>query len=227
MLKKEKRDEAKKIADQISTYLLIGVLLGARLFDVFFYENVTNLMHDPWMLIRFWEGGLSSHGAVIGLILATFAYQRRHHPFSMLHLLDLLSIVAGIAAACIRLGNFFNQEILGTPTDLPWAVVFGHPLDGSFPVPRHPAQLYEALYYLVLFGLMWRLKGLRNQWREGRLCGLFLIAVFVFRFFIEFVKEEQSFWLHASFLTMGQWLSVPFIALGLFLFFWNLSLKRK
>ena len=218
-LLKRERDEAKKIADQLTTYILVGVILGARLFDVIFYENVRDVLHDPLILVRFWEAGLSSHGAVIGLILSVLIYQRRHRPFSTLHLLDLLAVVAGLPAACIRVGNFFNQEILGTPSDLPWAVTFGHPADGSFPVPRHPVQLYEALYYFALFGLMWSLKSRLVKWREGRLCGLFLMAVFVFRFFIEFVKEEQSFWLRASSLTMGQWLSLPFIAFGLFLFF--------
>jgi phosphatidylglycerol---prolipoprotein diacylglyceryl transferase len=218
---KQVRDNGRKIADQISTYLLIGILLGARLFDIFFYENLGSFFRDPLFMIRLWEGGLSSHGAVIGLILAVFLYQRRHRYFSSLHLLDLLSIVAGIAAAFIRIGNFFNQEILGTPTDLPWAVLFGHPADGSFPVPRHPVQLYEAFYYLFLFILMWRLKNRLQKWADGRLCGLFLIGIFSFRFCIEFFKEEQSIWLQHSLLTMGQWLSIPFILIGLFLFFHN------
>jgi phosphatidylglycerol:prolipoprotein diacylglycerol transferase len=222
LLRREKskavRDNARKIADQISTYILVGVLLGARLFDVFFYENLRAFFKDPLFVIRLWEGGLSSHGAVIGLIAAVFLYQRKHHHFTIRHLLDLLSIVAGVAAACIRLGNFFNQEILGIPTQLPWAILFGHPADGSFPVPRHPVQLYEAIFYLFLFSVMWKLKSHLQKWAEGRLCGLFLIAVFSFRFLIEFFKEEQSVWFQYSFLTMGQWLSIPFILLGLFLY---------
>lgn len=217
LLKQEKLP-ARKIADQVTTYILIGILLGARLFDILFYENLGSFFRDPLFIIRIWEGGLSSHGAVIGLILAVFLFQRRHKYFTTLHLLDLLSIVTGIAAACIRIGNFINQEILGKPSDLPWAVMFGHPADGSFPVPRHPVQLYEAFFYLLLFIVMWRLKGRLQSWKEGRLCGLFLISVFSFRFLIEFLKEEQSIWLH-SFLNMGQWLSIPFIVFGMYLFF--------
>jgi phosphatidylglycerol---prolipoprotein diacylglyceryl transferase len=225
LLRCEKSDEikvnARKIADQISTYLLIGILLGARLFDVFFYEHLRQFLYDPLFIIRFWEGGLSSHGAVLGLIGAVFVYQRRHRYFKTLHLLDLLSIVAGIAAACIRVGNFINQEILGKPTDLPWAINFGHPADGSFPVPRHPVQLYEALFYLAMFAVMWRLKNRLNIWPAGRICGLFLITIFTFRFLVEFFKEEQSVWLSASdvtsYLTMGQWLSTPLIIVGLVL----------
>lgn len=216
--KKEVRDHARKIADQVSTYLLIGLLLGARLFDIFFYEKLGSFVRDPLFVIRLWEGGLSSHGAVLGLIAAVMLYQRRHRYFSTLHLLDLLSIVAGVAAFCIRLGNFFNQEILGTPTSVPWAIVFGHPADGSFPVPRHPVQLYEAVFYFFMFIVMWRLKDKLKAWAPGKLCGLFLIGVFSFRFLIEFFKEEQSVWLHSA-LTMGQWLSLPFVLLGFILFF--------
>ncbi len=216
--KKDIRDHARKIADQVSTYLLIGILLGARLFDIFFYESFSSFVQDPFFVIRLWEGGLSSHGAVLGLVAAVILFQKRHRYFSTLHLLDLLAIVAGIAACCIRMGNFFNQEILGTPTTVPWAIVFGHPADGSFPVPRHPVQLYEALFYFLMFLMMWRLKIQLKAWRPGKLCGLFLIWVFSFRFLIEFFKEEQSVWLHSA-LTMGQWLSLPFILLGLFLFF--------
>ncbi len=235
LLKHEKsrdvKDHARKITDQLATYLLIGILLGARLFDIFFYEKLGSFFRDPLFVVRMWEGGLSSHGAVVGLIIAVFLYQRKHRHFTLLHLLDLLSIAAGVAAACIRLGNFFNQEILGIPSELPWAIIFGHPADGSFPVPRHPVQLYEAGFYFLLFGLMWCLKSRLQKWADGRLCGLFLTAVFSFRFLIEFLKEEQSVWLQHSFLaamvlTMGQWLSIPFITVGLLLILRNSDLRR-
>lgn len=219
LLRKElSQSNARKIADQLSTYLLIGILLGARLFDILFYEKLDTFLRDPFFLFRLWEGGLSSHGAVVGLMIAVFLYQKRHPHLTLLRLFDLLSIVAGITAACIRIGNFFNQEILGTPSTLPWAIVFGHPADGSFPIPRHPVQLYEAVFYLLLFGMMWRLKSRLQTWTSGRLCGLFLIAVFSFRFMIEFFKEEQSVWLHHSPLVIGQWLSIPFVLIGWVLF---------
>ena len=220
--RKEIREKARKIADEVSTYLLIGILLGARLFDIFFYEKWDSFVKDPLFIFRLWEGGLSSHGAVLGLIVAVVLYQTRHRTLKTLHLLDLLSIVAGIAAACIRVGNFINQEILGKPSQVPWAIVFGHPADGSFPVPRHPVQLYEAVFYLFLFGVMWRLKDKLSSWSPGKLCGLFVTVVFCFRFSIEFFKEEQSVWLHSP-LTMGQWLSLPLVIVGLALLFW----KRK
>lgn len=216
-LVKEERSDARKITDLLSSYLLVGILLGARLFDIFFYESVGSFLRDPLFIFRLWEGGLSSHGAVVGLIIAVLLFQRGHKYFPTLHLLDLLSIVTGVAAGCIRVGNFFNQEILGKASDLPWAVKFGHPVDGSFPVPRHPVQLYEAVFYLVMFGMMWWLK--EKKWAAGRLCGLFLVGVFAFRFLIEYCKEEQSIWWNGPHGTMGQWLSVPFILMGLYLFF--------
>lgn len=219
LLRSEKSHEiqknARKIADQISTYILVGIVLGARLFDIFFYEHFKQFLRDPLFIIRFWEGGLSSHGAVIGVVVATLIYQRRHHLISFLHLLDLFSVVAGVAAGCIRIGNFFNQEILGKPTMVPWAIIFGHPADGSFPVARHPVQLYEAFFYFILFGVMWSFK--KRHWPRGRLCGLSLLLIFTFRFCIEFFKEEQSVWIRSSYLTMGQWLSIPLILLGLLL----------
>ncbi len=215
LLRHENKTNGRKIADEVSTYVLIGIVVGARLFDVLFYENLAQFFHDPLFVIRVWEGGLSSHGAVVGLLGGVILYHRRHrHEFRLMHLFDLISIVAGITAACIRIGNFFNQEILGIPTTLPWGVIFGHPVDGSFPVARHPVQLYEAFYYLVLFGVMWRLKDHLKKWPAGRLTGLFLVLVFSFRFFIEFFKEEQTVWLAISFLKMGQWLSIPLIVLG-------------
>jgi len=134
----------------------------------------------------------------------------------------MMSIPSALIAVCIRIGNFFNQEILGVPSNVPWAVIFGHPADGSKPVPRHPVQLYEAFFYLAVFGVLWLLRKKWSSWREGQLAGLFLSVIFSFRFLIEFFKEEQSWWLYGSPITMGQLLSLPFIAFGFYLF-----LRRK
>jgi phosphatidylglycerol---prolipoprotein diacylglyceryl transferase len=213
----EVKTNAKKIADSITLYTILGAVIGARIFDVLFYENWMTLIHDPLSVFRVWEGGLASHGGVLGVLIAFIIFQRKHHYFSGLHLLDIAVVPAGIASCCIRLGNFFNQEILGKPTDMPWAIVFGHPADGSYPVPRHPVQLYEAAFYLVVFVILW---SLRKSWKkEGSACGLFMILVFGFRFLIEFFKEEQSFWMVGSPVSMGQLLSVPFILFGCYLMF--------
>jgi prolipoprotein diacylglyceryl transferase len=154
--------------------------------------------------------------------MALLLYSYRHKEISWIRLLDLLAIPAALAAACIRIGNFINQEVLGTPTNLPWAVTFGHPADGSLPIPRHPVQLYEALCYLLLFGLLWGLaRRSRALLTPGLLSGLFLLLAFVFRFGIEALKVEQSRLLSScSTLSMGQILSLPVIlfALALLLF---------
>jgi prolipoprotein diacylglyceryltransferase len=130
-------------------------------------------------------------------------------------------IPSAFLAAMIRLGNFINQEIVGRPSTLPWAVIFAHPADGSEALARHPVQLYEAIFYFAVFLLtIFSWKKFFALIHPGRLLGSFLIVVFAFRFFVEFCKVEQSYYLmQASFLTMGQYLSLPFIALGMYLLF--------
>ena len=221
--------KAVAIADRMIVYVVVATVVGARLGHFFFYEKPSDYFRDPWEIFRVWEGGLASHGAAIGIILALglFSYRIRKiaKGLSWIRLLDFVSVPAAFAGCCIRIGNFFNQEILGTPTTLPWAVIFGHPADRSSPAPRHPVQLYEAAFYLLVFLLLWRLS-MRPKFlmARGKLFGLFLILVFGFRFFVEFLKVEQSNLLsEAPFLTMGQILSLPAVLAGLLFFFW----KRK
>lgn len=218
--------DAKVIAEKTIFYVLVGTIVGARLGDLLFYQGLSEVMRDPLHVFKVWEGGLASHGGALGILTATLLLARKLR-ISFLHLLDLIVIPTGFVAACIRVGNFFNQEILGKPTTLPWAVVFGHPADGSEPLPRHPVQLYEAFFYLILFITTWFVwKQVPAMRREGRMVGVFLILVFIFRFFIEFLKEEQSALVSGSYLTMGQWLSIPFVLLGIYLLLRKNS-KRK
>ena len=218
LLRKMVHGKAKFLAEHLSFYVIVGTLIGARLGDVLFYQSPSDYLHDPWMIVKVWEGGLASHGGVIGILVAVFLFSRKYRELSFLRLLDLLSIVAGLAAGCIRVGNFINQEILGKVTNVPWAVVFGHPADHSAPAPRHPVQLYEAIFYLALFAVLFFYVR-KKKWSEGRITGLFIILVFAFRFFIEFFKEEQSRLMSGSGgLDMAQFLSLPFILLGLYLF---------
>jgi prolipoprotein diacylglyceryl transferase len=211
---------AVRIADQVTLYVAAGAVLGARLGDVLFYQDWANYARDPWTLLRVWEGGLASHGGAFGVLAALFCVRlrrrKRDPQLSFLRLLDVTVIPAALAGSMIRIGNFFNQEILGTPSSLPWAVIFGHPIDGSAPSPRHPVQLYESLYYLALFFVLFALwmRSTRAR-RPGTASGLFLVAVFSFRFLVEFVKVEQSVRVGPdAWLTMGQLLSMPFILLG-------------
>jgi len=226
---KEETKKAYLITDRLTIYMVIATVVGARLGHFLFYEKPSTYLSKPWEILRIWEGGLASHGAAIAIILALILFSYRIRPIApsltWVRLLDFVSIPTAFAGACIRLGNFINQEILGTPTDLPWGVVFGHPADRSAPMARHPVQLYEAIFYLAVFFLLWGLSFKPSFLKaRGKLIGLFLILVFGFRFFIEFLKTEQSHLLSfSSSLTMGQILSLPAIAAGLLFYFW----KRK
>lgn len=217
--------EILRLAEKASFYVIIGTIIGARLGDVLFYQNLGQVVHHPLDIIKFWEGGLSSHGGVIGILvsLAIFSIRlRKKYPvLTWIAMLDLLSIPALLAGSFIRVGNFFNQEILGLPTTLPWAIVFGNPVDGSQIVPRHPSQLYESVFYFVFFIVLWKLRTKNPKvFLLGKTSGLFFMGTFAFRFLIEFVKSPQSALLHpGAVLDMGQWLSIPMILIGAVLFF--------
>lgn len=213
------------LLDRLTWFVIAGVIIGARLGHVFFYE--WSRYEDHLLdIFKVWNGGLASHGGVAGLLIALFFYQlsiRKKFPeFTFIALLDMLAVPSPFTSFCIRIGNFFNQEILGTPTTVPWAIIFGDAADGSAPQPLHPAQLYEALAYLLTFIFLytlWRIKGL--SLRPGVLIGLMFICIFGSRFFIEFVKAHQSTVIDESFLQMGQYLSLPFVIAGIFLCFYN------
>lgn len=224
------RKQATQIADRLILFVIIGTLLGARIGELLFYQDWRWWISHPLSVFYVWEGGLSSHGAAIGILVALMGAARSQKSFFLSqkrwidrfkNLLDWVVIPVALAAVFIRIGNFFNQEIVGTPTQVPWAVLFGHPADGRIAVPRHPVQLYEALVYLLISGILWRVWKYwnSNENQEGRLAGLFLLLTFTARFLLEFFKEEQSIYLGpASWLTMGQILSLPMIFLGLYLF---------
>lgn len=213
---------AHRLTDRLMVYMIVATIVGARLGHYLFYEPPSAYFGASFLqLFKIWEGGLASHGAAIAIVLALGLFARRYKQeapgLTWLSLLDFVAAPTALAGALIRLGNFINQEILGTPTSMPWGVIFGHPADLSTPIPRHPVQLYEAVAYLALFLFLWRLTFRPSYLRRGgALIALFLIAVFGGRFIFEFWKEEQSRWLHSS-LTMGQWLSLPAIVAGLVL----------
>jgi len=209
----------KKEAEQIAFYTIVGTLVGARLGDLLFYQDWHQLLRHPASVFAIWEGGLASHGGTVGILIALWLLAKKKR-FAFWTLVDLLVIPTALAGAFIRVGNFFNQEILGLPTALPWGVLFLHPADGGEITPRHPVQLYEAAWYLLTCALLlfyWRSH--QKLEPKGRLAGLFLVLVFGFRFLIEFLKVEQSVYLSQAPLTMGQILSLPFVILGIFLLF--------
>lgn len=230
-------------------YCFIGILVGARLGHCVFYEPgvfltsakgwiemfipvrlaeeggaVANLFTGNFKFIGY--EGLASHGGTLGLMLALWLYCR-HQKMKKLLLLDFIAIATPITACMIRVGNFFNSEIVGRVTDVPWAVVFmNNPDDWTH--PRHPAQLYEAMAYLLLLIIGWVIysrnrKAVANNTPAahqlvgtGFFFGLCLTYIFLFRFFIEFVKENQVGFENTMAFNMGQLLSLPFVALGLY-----------
>jgi prolipoprotein diacylglyceryl transferase len=193
--------------------VIAGTAVGARLGHVLLYDPVLYLTH-PWKILYVWEGGLASHGAVIGILAGVYLYSRIHPDQPFLWICDRIGMSVPLSGCLIRIGNFFNSEILGKPTDLPWAVVFAR-VDM---IPRHPVQLYEALCYLLIFLAQFRFyfrhKGASP---EAYLFGRFFILVFGARFVLEFFKVEQAAFASGWPLTMGQWLSIPAVLMGVYL----------
>lgn len=202
-------------------YLLLGTVIGARLGEVFFY-NPRYYLARPWEIVMIWQGGLASHGGFAGVLAAMYLYLRRSREMTFLELADRLAIPCLLTATLVRIGNFFNSEILGTPSSLPWAVVFSR-VDG---LPRHPAMLYEATFYLLAFCVLyfayWKTAIIQYP---GRVSGTILTTGFLARFVIEFVKENQAPFEESMLLNMGQLLSVPFIAAGIFLICYSRNLR--
>jgi len=206
--------------DILTIYLVAGTIIGARLGHCLFY-NTSYYLANPVEILKFWEGGLASHGAAVGILIAIWLYSRRKGvATTATWILDRVVIVAVLAGVFIRIGNLFNSEILGTATDLPWGFIFTS-VDAT---PRHPAQLYEAIYYLLAFIFLYSYynkhtkKNVNNDY-YGKILGMFFVIVFGFRFLIEFVKEHQSELPTDSMLDMGHLLSIPFIIAGLWLIF--------
>ncbi len=216
--------------EKLSIYGMIGILAGARLGHCLFYEPSYYLSHPLEMILPITfppDGGikfigyqgLASHGGVSGLLIALYFYSRKTK-HSMLDTLDLIAVVAGLSFGFIRLGNFMNSEIIGIPTTLPWGVIFER-VDN---VPRHPAQLYEAISYLIIFAIMMILyKKMRDRLKNGFFFGLGSVLFFTARFLIEFVKENQVGFEDEMTINMGQLLSLPFILVGIGFIIYGLS----
>ncbi len=201
-------------------YVVIATIVGARLGHVFFYEwDVYRA--DPIKILYIWEGGLASHGGTVAIIIAVILFSVFVTKKSPLWTFDRLVIAIALVGGLIRLGNLFNSEIFGTATDLPWGFMFvrsreWHELYEGQAV--HPTQIYEALCYFALFGLlMWMYWKKNAEERPGLILGVFFIGIFLPRFLIEFIKNDQVAREATMSLNIGQQLSIPFILLGVFL----------
>ncbi len=214
--------------ETLTIYVVVATIIGARLGHCLFYDPGYYLSH-PMDILYVWQGGLASHGGALGILTALFLYTRSRPGQTFLWAADRIAVVAALSGSLIRLGNLFNSEIYGKPTDLPWGFIFSRVREAGV-VPRHPTQLYESLFYLLVFVVLFRLYEAKRtkiyqkhdpaavQTANGDLLGLFMVMVFGFRFFIEFLKENQSGFENALPLNMGQLLSIPFVTIGIILF---------
>ncbi len=207
-----------KLLEPLLYALLIGTIVGARVGHCLFYEPSYFLTKEHWFeILQPWKGGLASHGGAIGVLLAIWWYCYRYgrkNNFGMLWLLDRLVIAVAFAGCFIRLGNLFNSEIYGCATDLPWGFIFER--RGEI-VPKHPTQIYESLTYLLLgFLLLWMYRKKLDKIYRGMLLGTFFTVCFGMRFIIEFIKQANIYFDNFFGLNMGQVLSIPFIAVGIF-----------
>lgn len=226
----KKENVPQLLLDKLFLYVFIGTLAGARLGHTLFYEfgYYKNHLLEIILPFTFTNGqfeftgyqGLASHGGALGILLAVALYCKKYKQ-SFLWVMDRLVIVVALSGFFIRAGNFFNSEIIGKPTGHSWGVAF----ERVDLIPRYPAQLFEALSYLLIFGLLWIIyKWKTTHLPKGFLFGLFLTLVFTARFLIEFVKENQETFEASWPLNLGQILSLPFILVGLFFVFRNNSL---
>lgn len=201
-------------AEALLLYALLGTIIGARLMHVLAYDPAYYFAH-PLEILQLWKGGLASHGGVLGMLLGLWWGSRAAEPkLDYLWLLDRVSIPSALGGALVRIANFLNSEIVGLPTHGDYGVVF----ESVDPLPRHPVQLYEAVGYLgvlAVLTLVYRRAG--GQPRKGLLTGLFMLLVFAIRIALEFFKTPQAAYEAGNVFTVGQWLSVPFVVLGLVL----------
>ena len=215
-----------ELFDPLFLYCFFGILLGARLGHCLFYQPeyyLTSWQHFIEMIVPIhllpaggWKfvgyEGLASHGGTIGLIVALYLYYRRTR-LNLWQVLDNIAIATPITACFIRLGNLMNSEIIGKVTDVPWAFIF----ERVDKMPRHPGQLYEAIAYFVFFFVgLWLYRKHPQRVGTGFFFGLCLTLIFTFRFFIEYTKDIQVDFESGMPLNMGQILSLPFIAIGIY-----------
>lgn len=271
----KKKDYPESWVEDYVIYLLVGIVIGARLIHVLFY-NTDYYLSNPMEILYIWKGGIASHGATLGAVAATMAFAWRKKEISFYQLADLAVIPISLGTMNIRLGNFINSEIVGRISDISWSVSYQFKhyqipeqvlqfyrenlSDNTFlknmiikakgldeksfdqlllhensfrlrqvlsELPRHPSQIYEMLYGLICFIILFALFSTkREKLADGVLFYTFFICYFVFRFITEFFKEFQSVDPAVSYLTMGQYLSIPFILVGIGMV-WYLQKNKK
>ena len=245
VFKKEKISD--EVLDKLVMYMVLATIVGARLGHVFFYgpyfDKITpdglvierGYFSHPLDILKVWEGGLASHGGAIVIAFALWYFSKKVIQKPIIWILDRIAPSIAIAAAFIRLGNLANSEIVGNETSVAWGFKFMRndcypPFDCSWvDIPtRHPAQLYESISYIIIFLVLVFLFWKKEAWKkQGMIFGLFLTLLFTARFLVEFAKLGQTERDASMFINTGQMLSIPFILVGLYLFFKALSKKEE
>jgi phosphatidylglycerol:prolipoprotein diacylglycerol transferase len=239
MFKQENVQE--EILDKLLLYMVIATVVGARLGHVLFYGpyfdglNANGVMErgyfsHPLDILKVYEGGLASHGAAIAILISLYIFSKKIVKKPMLWILDRVVAPVAIAGCFIRLGNLVNHEIIGDPTSLPWGFKFAFAGDeyliNDVQVYRHPAQLYEAIFYLFTFALLMYLYWKTNaKLKTGVIFGVFMIVLWTGRFLVEFVKVGQTARDEVFTINTGQMLSIPLILVGIVILY--LSLKKE
>lgn len=239
-----KQNVSDALLDKLVIYVVIATIVGARLGHVLFYGPYFDTIatdgtilergyfSHPGDIIKVWEGGLASHGGIFAIWVALILYSKYVVKMSPYWILDKMVAPGAIGGCFIRLGNLMNSEIVGEPTNVPWAFSFKHYVNETTgyldPTPRHPAQLYEALAYLLIFALLMYLYWKKEAWRyAGRMFGIFLILLFTARFLIEFVKLGQTDRDDVWAINTGQMLSIPFVIVGIYILYRSFKVERE
>jgi len=239
LFKHEKLPEA--WLDKLFIYTVLGAILGARFGHCFFYEwklaaepftflgitfNYENhYLTHPWELLYIWRGGLASHGGAIGILIAMILFNKNISKKGINWIFDRLLIGVCLCGASIRFGNLMNSEIYGSTTSMPWGFIFMRTGETQ---PMHPTQIYEMIYCLATFAIMWFMYWKKEAYKKnGLLFGVFLIGVFGSRFMLEFIKNNQEVFESSLPLNMGQMLSLPFIVWGIWLLLRSSSIPKS
>lgn len=221
----KQEDKPIKLLDSMTFTAFIGLIIGLRLGHCLFYEPEYYLS-NPIEILFIWKGGLASHGGAIGLITALIIFTRKNK-LNLFWVLSRAAIVVPLTAGMVRFGNLMNSEIYGIPTDLSWGFIF---VRDGLTEARHPTQIYEALSYFIILGLM--LSYYIRNIKTGKVSSYLLMSmifglIFTARFIIEFVKKEQVDFEEGMFLNMGQLLSIPFILLAGFFLYKHFQWKKE
>ena len=218
----KREDKNPEVVETLLIYLMVGAVIGSRLVHCLFYEPEFYLS-NPLEILYIWKGGLASHGGLLGVFIALYLFSKNYNE-SYMWIVSRVAIPGALTAAFVRFGNFFNSEIVGLPSTVPWAVIFERV---DF-VPRHPVQLYEAFSYLaILLILVTLYRKVSPAFATKILPGVFLVLLFTVRFLLEYTKTRQAAYTTDIPFSTGQMLSVPYIVLGILWIIWAFKTKNK